>query len=39
MTTLFIGGQVTVNDTINLLRPTFNVYESHYERTSKIIMH
>ena len=35
----FIGGQVTGNDTIDLLRPTLNVHESHCGRTSKIIMH
>ena len=39
MTTPLIGIQVTGNDTIKLLKPTLNVHESHYERTSEIIMH
>ena len=39
MTTPLIGIQVIGNDTIKLLKPTLNVHESHYERTSKIIMH
>ena len=39
MTAPLIGGQVTGNDTINLLKPTLNVHESHYGRTSKIILH
>ena len=39
MTTPLIGGQVTSNDTIDLLRPMLNVHESHYERTAEIIMH
>ena len=39
MTTPLIGGQVTGNDTIDLLRPTLNVHESHCGRTSEIIMH
>ena len=34
----FIGDQITDNDTIDLLRPTLNVHESHYERTFEIIM-
>ena len=39
MITPLIGGQITGNDTIDLLRPTLNVHESHYGRTSEIIMH
>ena len=39
MTTPLIGGQVTSNDTIDLLRPMLNVHESHYGRTAEIIMH
>ena len=39
MTTPLIGGQVTSNDTIDLLRPMLNVHESHYGRTTEIIMH
>ena len=39
MTTSLIGVQVTGNDTIDLLKSTLNVHESHYGRTSKIIMH
>ena len=37
MTAPLIGGQVIGNDTKNLLRPTLNVHESHYERTVEII--
>ena len=39
MTTPLIEGQVIGNDTIDLLRPTLKVHESHYGRTSEIIMH
>lgn len=39
MTAPLIGGQVTGNDTIDLLRPTLNLHESHCGRISKIIMH
>ena len=38
MTTPLIGGQVIGNDMIDLIKPTLNVHESHYERTSEIIM-
>ena len=30
---------VTNNDMIDLLKPTLNMHESHYGRTSEIIMH
>ena len=42
MTTPLIGEfklLVTNNDMIDLLKPTLNVHESHYGRTSEIIMH
>ena len=39
MTTPLIEGQVIGNDTIDLLRPTLNVHESHYRRTFEIIIH
>ena len=39
MTTPLIGVQVTNNDTIDLLKPTLNVHESHHGRTAEIIMH
>ena len=38
MTTPLIGGQVIGNDMIDLIKPTLNVHESHYGRTSEIIM-
>ena len=39
MTTPLIEVQVTGIDTIDLLKPTLNMHESHYGRTSEIIMH
>ena len=39
MTTPLIGVQVTDNDTIDLLKPTLNVHESHHGRIAEIIMH
>ena len=39
MTTPLIGVQVIGIDTIDLLKPTLNMHESHYGMTSEIIMH
>ena len=39
MKTPLIRVQVTDNDMIDLLKPTLNVHESHYKRTSEIIMY
>ena len=39
MTTPLMRVQVTGIDTIDLLKPTLNVHEFHYGRTSEIIMH
>ena len=39
MTAPLIGVQVTNNDTIDLLKPTLNVHESHHGRIVEIIMH
>ena len=39
MTAPLIGGQVTGNDTIDLLRSTLNMRKSLYGKTSEILMH